>query len=59
MVKLQHPNICQVYDYGKIDGRTCIVMEYLEGNDLSSLMEQGTRFEKEQFTFRPLEHVGA
>ena len=48
MVKLQHPNICQVYDYGKIDERPCIVMEYLKGRDLSSRMKQGTRFEREQ-----------
>ena len=48
MVNLNHPNIRQVYDYGTIDGRPCIVMEYLEGQDLSSRMKQGTRFESKQ-----------
>lgn len=44
MVQLEHPNIRQVYDYSYIDGRPCIVMEYLEGSDLGSLMAQGKRF---------------
>ena len=44
MVQLDHPNIRQVYDYGSIDGRPCIVMEYLEGDDLKALMKSGKRF---------------
>ena len=44
MVKLDHPNIRQVYGYGTIGGRPCIVMEYLEGSDLKSRMKQGQRF---------------
>lgn len=44
MVQLDHPNIRQVYDYGNIDGRPCIVMEYLEGDDLKALMKSGKRF---------------
>ena len=44
MVKLDHPNIRQVYDYGTIDGRPSIVMEYLEGEDLKALMKSGRRF---------------
>lgn len=44
MVKLDHPNIRQVYGYGTIDDRPCIVMEYLEGNDLKALMKQGRHF---------------
>lgn len=44
MVQLDHPNIRQVYDYGNIDGRPCIVMEYLEGADLKALMKSGKRF---------------
>ena len=44
MVELNHPNIRQVYDFGEIDGRPAIVMEYLEGGDLKTLMKQGRRF---------------
>ena len=48
MVKLDHPNIRQVYDYGSIDGRPSIVMEYLEGDDLKALMKRGRRFTDEE-----------
>lgn len=44
MVKLNHPNIRQVYGYGSIDGSPAIVMEYLEGDDLKARMKQGQRF---------------
>ena len=44
MVDLNHPNIRQVYDYGDIDGRPTIVMEYLEGEDLKERMKRGQRF---------------
>ena len=43
-VKLNHPNIRQVYDFSAIDGRPCMVMEYLEGADLSARMKRGERF---------------
>ena len=48
MVKLDHPNIRQVYDYGDIEGRPAIVMEYLEGDDLKAMMKQGRHFLKEE-----------
>ena len=44
MVQLDHPNIRQVYDYGSIDGRPSIVMEYLEGDDLKAMMKNGHHF---------------
>lgn len=44
MVKLDHPNIRQVYDFGSLDGRPCIVMEYLEGKDLKTMMNEGRHF---------------
>ena len=44
MVKLDHPNIRQVYGYGYIGNRHCIVMEYLDGEDLEALMKAGRRF---------------
>lgn len=44
MVRLDHPNIREVYGYGVIDGRPAIVMEYLEGDDLKARIKQGQRF---------------
>ena len=44
MVKLKHPNIRQVYGYGYLGNRHCIIMEYLEGDDLSDMMKAGRRF---------------
>ena len=48
MVKLEHPNIRQVYGYGYIGNRHCIVMEYLEGDDLEALLKNGRRFTDEE-----------
>ena len=48
MVELDHPNIRQVYDFGEIDGRPTIVMEYLEGNDLKAMMKRGRRFTEDE-----------
>jgi len=48
MVQLDHNNIRQVYDYGAIDNRPAIVMEYLEGDDLKALMNSGRRFNDEE-----------
>lgn len=47
MVELEHPNIRQVYDYDNIDGRPCIIMEYLEGDDLKAMMKKGQIFKDE------------
>ena len=48
MVQLDHPNIRQVYDYGNLEGRPAIVMEYLEGDDLKTRMKRGQRFTDEE-----------
>ncbi len=48
MVELNHPNIRQVYDYGDIDGRPAIVMEYLDGTDLKAKLKSGQRFTDEE-----------
>ena len=48
MVKLNHPNIRQVYGYGSIDDRPAIIMEYLDGDDLKARMKQGQRFTDEE-----------
>ena len=38
--QLSHPNICRVYDIGEVDGRHFLSMEYIDGEDLSSLMKR-------------------
>lgn len=48
MVRLNHPNIRQVQGYGYIGNRHCIIMEYLEGEDLDEMMRQGRRFTDEE-----------
>lgn len=45
MVNLEHGNIRQVYSSGIIKDRPCIIMEYLEGNDLKSRLREGERFD--------------
>jgi serine/threonine-protein kinase len=35
---VSHPNVCRVYDIGQIEGMPFISMEYVDGEDLSSLL---------------------
>ena len=48
MVKLDHPNIRQVYGYGYLGNRHCIIMEYLDGDDLEALLKSGRHFSDEE-----------
>ncbi|HLE29076.1 MAG TPA: protein kinase [Anaerolineales bacterium] len=41
---LTHPNIVTVHDFGKDNGRYYIVMEYLEGKDLKTLIKESGQF---------------
>ncbi|HJZ97011.1 MAG TPA: serine/threonine-protein kinase [Candidatus Solibacter sp.] len=36
--QVSHPNVCRVYDIGSIEGLHFISMEYLDGEDLASLL---------------------
>jgi len=35
---VSHPNVCRVYDIGQIEGMPFISMEYVDGEDLASLL---------------------
>jgi serine/threonine protein kinase len=39
--KLDHPNICMVFEIDEADGRTFIVMAFLEGQPLSERIKEG------------------
>jgi len=38
---LNHPNIVQMYDYGKAEGTTYLVVEYVDGRSLSDILAEG------------------
>ncbi|MCF3948470.1 protein kinase [Acidiphilium sp. AL] len=42
--RLTHPNIVGVYDYGETETLAYIVMEFVEGDTLKSLLDRGERF---------------
>lgn len=51
---LQHPNIVQVFDYGRIEDISFIAMEYIDGKDLGqviSAMSEGLPVEPAVFVF--------
>src|SRR5450631_603108 len=38
--RVSHPNVCRVYDVGDVDGQTFFTMEYVDGEDLASLLRR-------------------
>ena len=38
--RISHPNVCRVYDIGEIDNQLFLSMEYVDGEDLSSLLRR-------------------
>ena len=38
--QVSHPNVCRVYDIGEIDGQIFLSMEYVDGEDLASLLRR-------------------
>ena len=41
---LNHPNIVQVYDFVEVEGRHCLIMEFIEGEDLSMFVDREGKF---------------
>jgi tRNA A-37 threonylcarbamoyl transferase component Bud32 len=48
MTQLRHPNIITIYDYGEQDGLPYIVMEYMTGETLSSILKTHGRLSLEE-----------
>jgi len=46
--QVSHPNVCRVYDVGEYEGHTFLSMEYVDGEDLSSLLRRIGRFPQER-----------
>jgi len=38
--QISHPNVCRVYDIGEVDGAAFISMQYIDGEDLASLLRR-------------------
>ena len=38
--EISHPNVCRLYDIADVEGRLCIAMEYVDGEDLASLLRR-------------------
>lgn len=45
---ISHPNVCRVYDIGEIEGQYFVSMEYVDGEDLASLLRRIGRLSKEK-----------
>ncbi len=41
--RLSHPHIVTIFDYGEHEGTPYIVMEFMVGNELSRILQRGTR----------------
>ncbi len=46
--QVSHPNVCRVFDIGTADGAPFITMEYVDGEDLSSLIRRVGRFPQDK-----------
>jgi len=38
--QISHPNVCRVYDIGEADGQMFLTMEFIDGEDLASLLRR-------------------
>ena len=38
--QISHPNVCRVYDIGEVNGQHFLTMEYIDGEDLASLLRR-------------------
>ena len=45
---ISHRNVCRTYDIGDADGRPFLTMEYVDGEDLASLLRRIGRFPQDK-----------
>jgi hypothetical protein len=48
--QISHKNVCRVYDIGDVDGQTYLSMEYIDGEDLGSLLRRIGRLPSDKAT---------
>ena len=48
--QISHPNVCRVFDIGDADGAPFLTMEFVDGEDLGSLMKRIGRLQPEKAT---------
>ena len=46
--QVSHPNVCRVYDIDEVEGQTFLSMEYVDGEDLASLLRRIGHFPQER-----------
>ncbi|MCA9751866.1 MAG: serine/threonine protein kinase, partial [Gemmatimonadetes bacterium] len=46
--EVAHPNVCRVYDFGEVEGRSFLSMEYVDGEDLAALLRRIGRIPQEK-----------
>ncbi len=46
--QVAHPNVCRVYDIAEVEGQCFLTMEYVDGEDLSSILRRLGRPSKEK-----------
>src|SRR5262245_2845822 len=46
--QISHPNVCRVYDVGEVDGHHFLTMEFVDGEDLASLLRRIGRLPKDK-----------
>jgi serine/threonine-protein kinase len=46
--RISHPNVCRVYDIGETDNQVFLSMEYVDGEDLSSLLRRIGRLPRDK-----------
>jgi hypothetical protein len=46
--QISHPNVCRIYDIVEVDGQSFIAMQYIDGEDLASLLRRIGRLPQEK-----------